>query len=198
MCGGLSPFDTITYTTKPDGHFPCSDSARMDTSAKPIDCFIGSFSRPLKEAYLTAHGFSRGMILFAIPGFGVLFKCRAEGDLLDLEFGAFFALLRFIKTSLAGEKIKSVNVHSSNPEFVFALMNNGEQISHRPERVRMLDQYRETLDIHVSLVPALKNRTGVPPGEFPSTPRDQTPALRPKTSDLSRIRFKPIQKGVAL
>lgn len=176
----------------------CSDSACMDTSANPVECFIGSFCRPLKEAYLTAHGFSRGMILFAIPSYGVLFKCRADGDLLDLEFGAFFALLRFIKTSLAGEKIRSVRVCSSNPEFVFSMMNGGRQVPPRPERFRMLDQYRDLFNIQVSLVPALKNKTRVPPGEFPSTPKDQTPPFKPELGDRSRIRFKPIQKGVTL
>jgi len=170
----------------------------MDTSAKPVECFIGSFSKPLKEAYLTARGFSRGMVLFAIPRYGVQFKCRAEGDLLDLEFGAFFALLRFIMTSLSGEKIKSVRVCSSNPEFVFSLMNGGRQVHYRPERSRMLDQYRELFDLQVSLVPALKNRTCVSPGEFPSMPKDRTPPIKPKSGDQSRIRFKPIQKGVAL
>jgi len=170
----------------------------MKIKPKPLDCYIGSFTRPLQEAYLEANGFSRGMILFSIPSHGVLFKCRADGDLLDLEFGAFFSLLRFIKTSLAKEKITSIRVHSSNCEFVFALKNNSRQVQGRRQRARMLKEYRNLFDIQTSLVSAIKNQTSVAPGDFSSTPKDQTPSIKPRPGKRSKIRFGPIHKGLSL
>lgn len=170
----------------------------MNSGPKSIDAYIGSFRRPLEEAYLQELGFGKGMIMFAIPCYGVLFKCRAEGDLIDLEFGAFFALLRFIKTSLVIESLKTVRVHSSNPDFVFAVMNQGAIITGNPERARMLKEYRDQHDIQVALVPAIRNQTRVPPGDFPSTPRDQASPIQTKATDKLRIRFRPIQKGTAL
>ncbi|RKX23594.1 MAG: hypothetical protein DRP45_10155, partial [Candidatus Zixiibacteriota bacterium] len=91
-------------------------------------------------------GFAQGMILFAIPEHGLLFKCCAEGDSLDLEFGAFFAALRFINESLAGEKIKQVRVHTSNPVFLSAVTNGSRQVTGNPKRKKMLDKIRSEFE----------------------------------------------------
>jgi len=170
----------------------------MSTVRKPVDCYIGSFQRPLQEAYLETAGFSRGMILFAIPDYGILFKCRASGGSLDLEFGAFFALLRFVRTSLSKEKITAVRVNSSNPEFVFTLLNDGPKLKTRSKRRRKLKQYREHLEIQVALVPPIRNKTRVRPGDFPSTPKDQTAPLKPRSGGRSKALFRPFQKGISL
>ncbi len=170
----------------------------MKVTDHPTDCFIASFSRPLDEAYLEVNGFSRGMAMFSIPSHGILFKCRAEGSLLDLEFAALFALLRFIKTSLPKAGIKAVVVRSSLPEFVFSILHGGRQISDDPQRDKLLKKYRQQFEIEVAYVPPLKNKTYVMPGDYPSTPQGQTPPLRPKPPDGSKARFRPIQKGVNL
>jgi hypothetical protein len=138
------------------------------------------------------------MILFAIPNYGVLFKCRAGGDLLDLEFGAFFALLRFVKTSLAGERIKTIRVNSSNPSFVFTLANRGPLIAARPGRRKMLEDYLSRFDIEVRLVPRHRNQARLSPIDLPAIPREQTSPLRTRARRRSRGHFRPIQKGLMI
>ncbi len=164
----------------------------------PVDCYISSFVHPQMEPYLEANGFARGMILFAIPGYGVLFKCRAQGRPVDLEFGAFFSLLRFIKKSLVKAKIKAVHVHSSNPEFVFALANSSSEVSGNAERQKMLAQNMKDFQITVSYTPPVNNKTLVPPAEYPSTPEGQTPPLKPDVKKETKTEFRPIQKGINL
>lgn len=168
----------------------------MSENSAPVDCYLGSFSRQLEETYLQDNGFSRGMIMFAIPCHGVLFKCRAEGNLLDLEFGAFFSLLRFVKTSLVKEKIKAVRVHSSNPVFVYSILNEGSLLKSRRRRYNMFRQYMSQFNIEVALVPARRNQAFTPPLDFPSIPKNQTPPLKPRAADNQRVRFRPIQKGI--
>jgi hypothetical protein len=170
----------------------------MNTAPKPVNCHIGSFQRPLQEAWLETNGFSRGMILFAIPDYGILFKCRASGSLLDLEFGAFFALLRFVRTSLGKEKIKAVRVHSSNPEFVFSVLNEGPKLKARRRRHKKLKQYRQHLEIQIALVPPLRNKTRVAPTDFPSTPEGQAAPLKARRGGQAKALFRPIQKGISL
>ena len=170
----------------------------MKITTGPVDCYIGAFKAPLQEAYLETHGFSRGMILFAIPSYGVLFRCRADGDLLDLEFGAFFALLRFIKTSLTKEQIKNLRVLSSNPEFVFTMMNRGPGLEDRPKREKMLKKYCNYFEIQTALIPAHKNQAGQRPGDFCCTPKHLIPPVKPSRRNQSRTRFQPIQKGLSL
>ena len=170
----------------------------MSDEARVVDCYIHALSRPLQEVYLEVNGFSRGMILFAIPHYGVLFKCRAGGDLLDLEFGAFFALLRFVKTSLAGERIRKIRVNSSNPRFVFTLANRGPLIVARPGRRKMLEDYLSKFDIEVRLVPRSRNQAQLSPTDLPSIPREQTSPLKPRAGSRSRGHFRPIQKGLMI
>lgn len=164
----------------------------------PVECHISSFIHPRLEPYLEANGFARGMILFAIPGYGVLFKCRAQGRPVDLEFGAFFSLLRFIKKSLTKEKIKAVHIHSSNPEFVFALANSTGEISKNTERKKMLAQSMKDFQIIVSYTAPVNNKTLVPPGQYPSTPEGKTPPLSPDSRGEKKSEFRPIQKGINL
>ena len=138
------------------------------------------------------------MILFAIPSYGILFRCRADGNLLDLEFGAFFALLRFIKTSLAKERIKNLRVLSSNPEFVFTMMNRGPGLEDRPKREKMLKKYRSQFEIQTVLVPTHKNQVWLAPDDFCCTPSHLMPPVRPFGRSRSRVGFRPIQKGLSL
>ncbi len=170
----------------------------MKISTGPVDCYIGAFKSPLQENYLDSRGFSRGMILFAIPSYGVLFRCRADGDLLDLEFGAFFALLRFIKTSLSKEQIKNVRVMSSNPEFVFAMVNRGPALENRPKREEMLRKYSNHFEIQAALIPAHKNQAGLSPSDFCSIPEHLPSPIKASPGSQSKIRFRPIQKGLSL
>jgi hypothetical protein len=170
----------------------------MKTIPPRIDCYIGSFCRPLQETWLEDRGFSHGMIMFAIPSQGILFKCRAEGNRIDLEFGAFFSLLRFIRTSLAKENIKAIRVLSSDPEFVFAVLNRGRHLSARPRRYKMFREYLARLDVQVAFVPAQRNRTAISPTEYPSVPRDVVPPLQPRATGTRPVRFRPIQKGIRL
>ena len=164
----------------------------------PVECHISSLIHPQMEPYLEANGFARGMILFAIPSYGVLFKCRAQGRPVDLEFGAFFSLLRFVKTSLGNEKIKAVHVHSSNPEFVFTLANSSAEITDKPERKEMLERNMKDFQITVSYTPPVNNKTLVPPTEYPSTPEGQRPPIRPDVKKETKSEFRPIQKGISL
>ena len=164
----------------------------------PVECHISSFVLPHLEPYLEANGFARGMILFSIPDYGVLFKCRAQGNSVDLEFGAFFSLMRFIKKSLGKEKIKAVHVHSSNPHFVFALANSTGEVSKNTERKKMLAKNMKDFQITVSYTPPANNKTLVPPLEYPSTPEGQTPPLQPDSRQGKKSEFRPIQKGIRL
>ncbi len=170
----------------------------MKSESPRTECYIGSFCRPLQEAWLEDRGFGHGMIMFAIPSQGILFKCRAEGRPIDLEFGAFFSLLRFIKTSLSKEKIKAVRVLSSNPEFVFAILNAGKPLKANPQRLKIYRKYLASFDIEVAYVPSRRNKTGVSPIDYPSVPRDATPPLTSPKRGRGRIRLRPIQKGVHL
>ncbi len=150
------------------------------------------------EAYLEKNGFARGLIIFAIPSYGVLFKCRANGSRIDMEFASFFALLRFIKNSLGKERIKKVRIHSSNAEFVFSFAQTGIHLTGRPRRQKMLAEYQKEFDISIGYIARTGNKALIPPTEYPSTPLFQTPIFKPGNKGEKSQGFKPIQKGLSI
>lgn len=170
----------------------------MKSDDKPVVCYIASFRNKDIDPVLEHIGFCHGMVTFAIPSLGILFRCRADGDRLDLEFGSFFSLLKFIKTSLKDEKIASIQVMSSDAEFVFSFSGNSRHLMRGSDRDRLLREYAKGLKIAVGYVEPHKNKTRIPPDDYPSIPADRQASLKPDPEDARKAEFKPFQRGIHL
>jgi hypothetical protein len=109
-------------------------------------------------------------MLFSIPELGIVFRCRVDGRLIDLEFAAFFALLKFIQTKLAGQKVKALRVLSSNPEFLFAFTQSGNPTLMNPARKQLLAEYQKKLKIEIVYVKARSNEALVSVANCPPLP----------------------------
>ncbi len=163
-----------------------------------ITAYIGAIINPQIDPHLEQIGFCHGVIVFAVPEFGILFRCRANGDRIDLEFGAFFSLLRFMATSLKAVDVREVTVRSSNPEFVASFGPQGNHLSKGTEREAMLREYTKKLNIYVQYVEPLRNRSFLSPVDYPSIPEGTEPVLKPNWRDARKSEIKPIQKGIKL
>ena len=97
-------------------------------------------------------------MMFSIPELGILFRCRAAGPAIDLEFGALFALLRFIQSKLPDQKISKLHIFSSNPEFVFSFTGNSRHLKPETERMKLLTEYNRQFQMAVSFIDAVKNQ----------------------------------------
>ncbi len=170
----------------------------MHNPTGPIKCYVAAFHHLEMDPFYEKNGFSRGMILFAVPAYGILFKCRADGNMIDLEFGAFFALLRFLQTQLRNEKIQSLLVLSSNPEFVFSFAGRGRHLKENSARDRLIREHSREFKIAVSYIEPRHNPCLISPADFPSVPRDCDPVLKPNLADQDKFEFKPIQKGIKI
>jgi len=109
-----------------------------------------------------------------------------------------FALLEFINTKLKDEKIRSVQVHSSNPELVFAFTENSPHMREGSPRRLLLNEYARKTKIAVGYVKPTDNRALISPAEYPSLPADRRVALDLDSRDLKKIDFKPFQTGVKI
>ena len=161
-------------------------------------CYIASVVNEKIDPFLEQNGFCHGLIIFAVPELGLLFRCRAEGTSIDLEFGAFFSLLRFLKTYLIGDRINRLQVLSSNPEFVFSFTPKSKHLAEGSTRRKLLKEFGSHLDLQVGLVESQKNRCLAAPGEFPSMPENAPPILKPTVKHDSRIECMPFQRGIQL
>lgn len=168
------------------------------TASAPIDCYIGASYIPVSDPFLAGKGLTDGMIFFGIPSFGVQFKCRAEGDPIALEFGAFFSLLKTITDSLKDQQILAIRVFSSNPEFVFSFAEKGRHVVSGSEREAMLREYARSLQIAVSFVARSKNRALLSPTDYPAVPQGRDMYMKPNMADMLKGTIKPFQRGIKL
>ena len=162
-----------------------------------IDCYIAGLTRRPIDPALRDAGFTGHLVIFAIPEYGILFRCRVDADPLSLERAAFFTALRYITTQLKDAGITGVRVLSSSPEFVFAVANGGRLFEPGSESGRLLEKYRARLEIAVAVVERRRNRALVAADSLPCVPRESKSPVS-STSRSPRPQFKPLQKGLKL
>ena len=172
----------------------------MKTKVPQVECHIGVKQNSVIDPILEANGFSHGLISFAIPSLGILFKCRVDGNSLELEFAAFFSLLKFITNNLndKNNKISSIKVFSSNPEFVFSFTGHSRQMLPGSAREKMLKEYSGKIKIAINYIEPHKNKTLVSPADYPSLPEGQEPILKQDPDDARKQEFRPFQRGIKL
>ena len=170
----------------------------MATEPRFLNCYTASFLGNTMDPLLAEKGFARGLIVFAIPDFGILFRCRALGSAIDLEFAAYFALLRFVKTRLADQQIKAVQVLSSNPEFVFSFAGKSRHLLDNEERSKLLKDYSRDFKLAVGYIRPSDNRALISPGDFPSMPDGVRIELAPDKFETRKPAIRPFSKGIDL
>ena len=170
----------------------------MSKARPPLKCYIAAVQRGTADRYLAEKGFAGGVVVFAIPDYGILFRCRADGEAVDLEFGAFFALLRFIKTRLSAEKIRSVQIFSSHPEFVFAFTGKSRHLNGEGERTRLLREYSREFTIAVGFIKPSENASLLSPVDMPSLPVGAKNVLTPEKFGNRKPAIKPFSRGLEL
>jgi len=163
-----------------------------------VKCFVVGLDHAELDPALEAQGVAPGIMMFAVPELGILFRCRASGQPVDLEFGALFALLKFIQSKLSEQRIDNLQIFSSNPEFVFAFTGNSRHLTPKSERMKLLIEFNRRFRMAVSFVDAVKNQALVSAVDYPSLPETRTVELRPDDDERSRPRFQPVQKGIKL
>lgn len=170
----------------------------MTNSASSLRCYIASVKLTRLDPFLESEGFCHGLVMFAAPDIGLMFRCRAEGEPIDLEFGAFFSLLKFLKTYLVKDVARELFVHSSNSEFVLSFRPSSRHLAAGTTREVLLREYLHDYRIQVGYVEPHNNRCLISPVEYPSLPEGLKTVLKPNVRSDKRSEFKPFQRGIRL
>ncbi|KPJ65069.1 hypothetical protein AMJ44_11145 [candidate division WOR-1 bacterium DG_54_3] len=123
-------------------------------SVKPrIKCFISA-----KTLLLNKEKRQNGLISFAIPDLGILFKERYFGSHYELEYISLLALLRFIELNFKAFQSQKLNVLCSSPLLVHQMSEN-VVCQKEVERYRGLAlAYKKKLKFSLSWIPESANR----------------------------------------
>jgi len=143
----------------------------VEKPSTPVRCYIAATVVKHADSYLTGLGVGIGLVHFAVPALGLQFRARVQGSPLDLEFGAFFSLLQFLKGQIKDRQVKDIVIASSSAEFVYAFAGRTAVVPADSERERMIREYRHIFQIAVVYVPRRKNKSLSSPGMLPSVPK---------------------------
>jgi len=99
-----------------------------------------------------------GLICFAVPDLGVLFKAQHFGSYYELEYISLLSLLRFIELNQDAFKEHKLVILSSSPLLVYQISENTvcqkELIQHR----NLVLAYKKKFKFSLSWIPESENR----------------------------------------
>lgn len=168
----------------------------MKIPEKILKCYIASFLNKNFDPVLESINISRGILSFSIPDYGVIFRARAEGFPLDMEIAVFFSLLEFIKTKLKDQKIKNIEIYSSNSEFVFSFKSDSMVFQNGSPRKNLLKSYTSLFSVNVSYIDTFRNLALTSPTDNPSLPKGEGINLNFTEQELNGVEFKDFETGL--
>ena len=118
-----------------------------------ITCFISA-----KTLLSNKEKRQNGLIGFAVPDLGILFKERYFGAHYELEYISLLALLRFIEKNYKAFEGQKLNVLCSSPLLVYQMTENTLCQKKLEQHRNLALAYKKKLKFSLSWVPESQNR----------------------------------------
>ena len=132
-----------------------------------------------------------GLYCFSIPNYGIQYRSRTFGNLISLEFSAFFSLLEFINSKLEKQHIHKIHIYSSMPQFIFSFAKNNSYLKPGSYYRKLLEKYNRKFEISVGYLKSYENKALHPASGYPSLPQGQAINLGMDKRELRSLDFKP-------
>ncbi|MEZ5358732.1 MAG: hypothetical protein R3F48_07840 [Candidatus Zixiibacteriota bacterium] len=110
-----------------------------------------------------------GTVSFAVPEYGVLFRCGAAGSKTDMEIIAFLTFLRFVEHNIEIFKPRKLHIYTDFPLLVY-LMNKGALIPGMDAVVREAEKYAKNVEFEVKFIDGKENRAAGSVVDIPAMP----------------------------
>lgn len=125
-----------------------------------------------------------GVISFAVPDIGVVYRTRAQRDRLECEYLALIALLEFLDSNSSIMANQVLEILGDSAVVVYQLNGKMPVFSRVLKHYRRIEQYRRRLRFKVSWTPQSMNRAAM---TLPNLP----PLSAEMTFDFSFAKKKP-------
>lgn len=112
-----------------------------------------------------------GTVSFAVPEYGVLFRCGAAGNKADMEIIAFLTFLRFVEHNIEIFKPRKLHIYTDFPLLVY-LMNKGAMVPGMDAVIREAEKYARNIEFEVKYVVDKENRAAGSVVDIPAMPAD--------------------------
>ncbi len=100
----------------------------------------------------------QGLISFAIPDYGVLFRAQYIGNRYECEYAAGIALIRFLQLNAEHFKNKAVTLMTDSPIVVYQVNNKLAAINSLQKFRDLFLYYKRKLNFELQWVPTKMNR----------------------------------------
>jgi hypothetical protein len=118
-----------------------------------IKCYIAAKTN-LRDRIVRQHG----LISFAIPDLGILFRVRAFGSHYELEYMSLLSLLRFIELNRSAFENHKINIYSTSSLMVYQVNQNAFCQKEVEKHKNLAVAYKNTLKFSLSWIPESANK----------------------------------------
>lgn len=109
-----------------------------------------------------------GLVSFAIPDLGILFRTCCLGSYYELEYMSLLSLLRFIELNRAAFDNHKIDIHSTSSLLVYQVSQNAFCEKELEKHKNLAIAYKNTLNFSLSWIPESENRAEKGMLELPS------------------------------
>ena len=111
-----------------------------------------------------------GIVSFAVPDYGLLFRCLAEGSRVELEVVALLSFLRFAEHNIEIFQKRELEIYTDFPVLAY-IMNNDSVSGQELDAVRREAQKAaRKLQFKVTFIDSPSNRAAGSAGDIPAMP----------------------------
>ena len=130
------------------------DSRMKKILSEPrIKCYIAAKTN-LRDRSIRQNG----LISFAIPDLGILFRVRGLGSHYELEYLSLFSLLRFIDLNRSAFDNHKINIYSASSLLVYQVNQNAFCQKEVEKHKNLAVAYKNTLKFSLSWIPESENK----------------------------------------
>ncbi len=118
-----------------------------------IKCFIG-----VKTNHQDKSIRQNGLVSFAIPDLGILFRTSSLGSYYELEYVSLLSLLRFIELNRSAFENQKIDIYSTNSLLVYQVNQNAFCEKELEKYKNLAIAYKSTFNFSLSWIPQSENR----------------------------------------
>ena len=119
-----------------------------------IKCFISA-----KTNHQDKSRRQNGLVSFAIPDLGILFRTSCLGSYYELEYMSLLSLLRFIELNREAFKNQKIDIYCTSSLLVYQVNQNVFCQKELEKHKNLAIAYKNILNFSLSWIPDTENRT---------------------------------------
>jgi len=118
-----------------------------------IKCFIAAkINHPDKAIR------QNGLVSFAIPDLGILFRASCFGSYYELEYMSLLSLLRFIELNRSAFQNQKIDIYSTSSILVYQVSQNAFCQKELEKHKNLVIAYKNILNFSLNWIPQTENK----------------------------------------